>query len=84
MQGTRMVLLALILSTFGELGEHGGAWEQQGLGSLGLSSERVPHGRVSERRKAELGLAGWAEVRTKALGASWEPQNIGLFARESL
>lgn len=32
MQGTWMVLLALILGTFGELGEHGGAWKRQGWG----------------------------------------------------
>lgn len=84
MQGTWMVLLALTLGTFGELGEHGGAWEWQGWRSPGLSSERVAHGGVSERRKVGLGLARWAEASTKALGASEEPQDISVFASESL
>lgn len=84
MQGTWMALLLLILGTFGELGEHEEAWEWQGLGSPGLSSERSPHGGISERKNAESGLARWAEASTKALGASREPQDTGTFASESL
>lgn len=79
-----MVLLVLILGTFGELGEHGGAWERQVLRSSELSSERVPHGGVSERMKVDPGWARWAEASTKALGVSGEPQDIGMFASESL
>jgi hypothetical protein len=80
MQGTWMVLLALILGTFGELGEHGGARER----APGLFSERVSHGGVSEKENAEPGPARRAEAGTKALGASGEPQDTGVFASASL
>ena len=55
MQGTWMVLLALILGTFGELGEHGGAWKRQGWGGPQDCAQReYLMGGVSERKNAEL------------------------------
>lgn len=62
------------------------------MGELGSSrgwgprdcSQRVPRGGVSERENVEPGLARWAEASTKALGASGEPQDTGMFANASL
>lgn len=71
MQGTWMVLLALILGTFGELGEH---WGSSGAAGIG----------VPRRENVEPELARWAEASTKALGASGEPQDTGMFANTSL
>lgn len=73
-----MVLLALVLATCGELGEHRGVWGQQGWCFLGLASEST-WGGDSERKKAKLGPDRQTEAISKVLGASWGYRVLACF-----
>lgn len=63
------------------MGEHGGgrlcaSWDCPQRGYL--------IGRVVRGEEGRAGTDRWAEASSKVLGASWEPQGIGKFSRESL